>query len=342
MHEETPQVRDSGRPPAREGTAIMAPGAAESLPARRSIWSRARHNSPFMFGAVMFLIVALIATLVPFILQLDPYAVDTSRRLSGIGEEGYLLGSDDFGRDLLARLLVGAQTSLIVGASVAVLSGVLGTVIGICASYFRVMDHILMRVCDGLMAIPAILLAIALAAALGPSVPNLILALTVVFTPNVARLVRSRALAVLSETFVEASRVQGAPPLHIILRHVLPNTLSVLTVQVTFIFADSIITEAALSFLGAGVPTPEPSWGNILNDGRGVILQFPLMTVAASLSLVITVLALNLLGDGLRDLVDPRSSGDDTRRGMVSRLFGRAPRTTRRPRPAATEESTEP
>jgi peptide/nickel transport system permease protein len=202
-----------------------------------------------------------------------------------------------------------------------VLSAVLGTIIGVLASAFKLLDHILMRVCDGLMAIPAVLLAVALAAALGPTVPNLILALTIVFTPTVARLVRSRALGVMSETFVEASRAQGAGSGHVIGRHILPNVLSVLAVQTTFIFADSIITEAALSFLGAGIPTPEPSWGNILYDGKSVILQSPMMIIAASVTLIVTVLALNLLGDGLRDLVDPRA-GRDGRNGMLSRLLG--------------------
>ncbi|MDF2823338.1 MAG: peptide transporter permease, partial [Mycobacterium sp.] len=208
------------------------------------------------------------------------------------------------------------------GGCVAVLSGALGTLIGVLASVFKILDHILMRICDGLMAIPALLLAVALAAALGPSMPNLIAALTVVATPSVARLVRARALAVMSETFVEASRAQGAGPAHIIIRHVLPNVLSVLAVQVTFIFADAIITEAALSFLGAGVPTPRPSWGNILYDGKGVILQAPIMTVAASAALVITVLALNLLGDGLRDLVDPRAQHNPRGPGALTRLIG--------------------
>jgi peptide/nickel transport system permease protein len=190
------------------------------------------------------------------------------------------------------------------------------------ASTFKILDQILMRICDGLMSIPALLLAVALAAALSPSVPNLIVALTVVATPSVARLVRARALSVMSETFVEASRAQGAGARHVITKHVLPNVLSVLAVQVTFIFADAIITEAALSFLGVGVPTPQPSWGNILYDGKGVILQAPMMVAAASAALVLTVLALNLLGDGLRDLVDPRASGSSRQRGMFTRLIG--------------------
>lgn len=282
---------------------------------------RLRGNRSVLAGGALLLAVILVALAIPPIAHLDPYAVDPAQRLAG-PHGAHLLGTDTFGRDLLARVAAGAKSSLIVGGAVAILSGLLGTAIGILASSFRVLDQILMRICDGLMAIPALLLAVALAAALGPSVPNLIAALTVVATPSVARLVRSRALAVMSETFVEASRAQGAGSWHVIVRHVLPNVLSVLAVQVTFIFADAIITEAALSFLGAGVPTPQPSWGNILYDGKGVILQAPMMTAAASAALVVTVLALNLLGDGLRDVVDPRASRAGTPPGMLTRLIG--------------------
>jgi len=302
--------------------AVAAPNteAIAALPPEERLWHRVRRNGALLAGGALFLLILVWAVVVPAFLELQPYAVDPMRRLEGPSAE-HLLGTDGVGRDLYSRIVVGARTSLIVGTSVALLSAVIGTMIGLLASAFKVLDHILMRVCDGLMAIPAVLLAVALAAALGPTVPNLILALTIVFTPTVARLVRSRALGVMTETFVEASRAQGARTPHLIARHVLPNVLSVLAVQTTFIFADSIITEAALSFLGAGVPTPEPSWGNILYDGKSVILQSPLMTIAASATLIVTVLALNLLGDGLRDLVDPRASRDG-RRGVLSRLLG--------------------
>lgn len=282
-------------------------------------------NRSLLAGGGLLLAVIVLALAVPPLAHLNPYAVNPAARLADPGA-GHLLGTDTFGRDLLARVAAGAKSSLIVGGAVAVLSGVLGTAIGVVSSAFKILDQILMRICDGLMSIPALLLAVALAAALGPSVPNLIVALTVVATPSVARLVRSRALAVMSETFVEASRAQGAGAYHVITKHVLPNVLSVLAVQVTFIFADAIITEAALSFLGVGVPTPQPSWGNILYDGKGVILQAPMMTAAASAALVVTVLALNLLGDGLRDLVDPRANRSSRQRGMFTRLI-----STRRP-----------
>jgi peptide/nickel transport system permease protein len=270
------------------------------------MWARALHTPGIVVGLSALLLISLIAFILPAALSLDPNGVEASMRLSPPSPE-HLLGTDNYGRDLLARVLAGAAASLTVGATVTVLSVLLGTLIGIAAVFSSALDQILMRICDGLMAIPSILLAVALAAALGPSTTNLIIALTVVYTPGIARLVRSRALAVRSEMFVEASVAAGARPVHLLIRHLLPNTLSVITVQATFTFAESIIVEAALSFLGAGVPAPAASWGNILYDGKAVIASAPHMIVFTSLALVVTVLALNLLGDGLRDLVDPRA-----------------------------------
>lgn len=280
---------------------------------RVTLLHRALNTPGLVVGALTLLIVTVIAFVVPLVAHLDPLAVDPAGRLAGPSGE-HLLGTDTFGRDLLARILSGAQVSLVVGFLVAAMSGVLGTAIGVIAAFSSVLDHILMRICDGLMAIPAILLAVALSAALGPSTTNLVIALTVVYTPYLARLVRSRAIAVKSETFVEASISGGARPLHVMLRHILPNTLSVIVVQSTFTFAESVIVEAALSFLGAGVPAPTASWGNILYDGKSVIASAPGMIVFTSIILILTVLALNILGDGLRDLVDQRA------RAQVSRF----------------------
>jgi peptide/nickel transport system permease protein len=300
----------------------LVPVVASPARRHRVPWpSRVLANRSLVAGVLLLLAVVVVSFAITVVAHVDPYAVDPARRLAHPGTS-HLLGTDTFGRDLLARLAGGAKTSLVVGGSVAVLSALIGTLIGVIASVSGLLDQVLMRVCDGFMAIPSLLLAVALAAALGPSVPNLIVALTIVSAPSVARLVRARALAVTSETFVEASRAQGAGSVHVVVRHVLPNILSVLAVQTTFTFADAIITEAALSFLGAGVPTPQPSWGNILYDGKAVILQAPLMTVAASVALVVTVLALNLLGDGLRDLVDPRAGRSARAPGTLTRLLG--------------------
>lgn len=271
-----------------------------------SIGQRILSTPGIVIGGAMLLLIAAIAFILPPILGLDPYAVDPMSRLQPASAE-HPLGTDTFGRSLLARILYGARASLTVGFLVALVSGVLGTIIGLVAAFNNTLDHILMRICDGLMAIPAILLAVALAAALGPTMMNLIIALTIVYTPNLARLIRSRAVAIRNETFVEASIGAGARPLHVMAKHIFPNTLSVLVVQSTFTFAESVIVEAALSFLGAGVPPPIASWGNILYDGKAVINTAPGMVTFTSLALVITVLSLNILGDGMRDFVDQRS-----------------------------------
>lgn len=283
-----------------------------------SIWQRMLSNTSFMVGLIIILAIFVISYLLPLIMNLDPYAVNPANRLAPPSAE-HLFGTDNFGRDLFTRIISGASTSLLVGFVVALVSGVIGTLIGILAVFSSVLDAILMRICDGLMAIPAILLAVALAAALGPSVTNLIIALAIVYTPGIARLVRARALAVKSETFVTASTMQGGGMFHVMIRHILPNVMSVLVVQATFTFAESVITEAAMSFLGAGVPAPHASWGNILYDGKAVIMQAPQMILITSAFLIITVLALNLVGDGLRDLVDQRSRALVGRPGIFAR-----------------------
>lgn len=285
---------------------------------KNTLWRRALSNTGFMTGVLIIVAIFIVSYVLPPLLQLDPYAVDPVNRLAKPSAE-HIFGTDNFGRDLFARIISGASTSLLVGFIVALVSGVVGAFIGILAVFNPVLDAILMRICDGLMAIPAILLAVALAAALGPSVTNLVIALTIVYTPGIARLVRARALAVTSETFVTASTMQGAGMFHIMIRHILPNVLSVLVVQATFTFAESVITEAAMSFLGAGVPAPHASWGNILYDGKAVIMQAPQMILITGAFLIITVLALNLIGDGLRDLVDQRSRAFVGRPGIFAR-----------------------
>ena len=216
-------------------------------------------------------------------------------------------------------MVEGARVSLFVGAFTAVCTAVLGCAVGLYAAYNRVADMILMRISDGLMAFPAILLAIAIMAALGQQTSNLVIALTIVFTPYVARIVRSSALVVKEQTFVEALRAQGASRTRIIWINMAPNVLSPLIVQATFVFADSIITEAALSFLGAGVPPPAPSWGNILLDGKTLVYSAWWMTVFPGLFIMATILAINLLGDGLRDLLDPTYRGKDSGRKLRAR-----------------------
>lgn len=264
-------------------------------------------NKLMVIGSAIFVFLLLVSLIGPFLMSFDPYEMKVAQRLQAPGAE-HLLGTDEYGRDLLTRIVYGARVSIGVGLAVTVISSILGMIIGLYASYYRVLDHILMRICDGLMAIPGILLAIALMAALGPSAMNVIIALSIVFTPNIARIVRSSALVVREQTYIEAMNAQGASTFRIIWRHIAPNTISPLVVQATFVFAETIISEAALSFLGAGVPVPDPSWGNILQAGKLVIFKAWWMVVFPGLAIILSVLGLNLLGDGLRDLLDPHSS----------------------------------
>ncbi|GFI44050.1 glutathione transport system permease protein GsiD [Lachnospiraceae bacterium] len=205
--------------------------------------------------------------------------------------------------------MYGARVSLWVGGSVAVFSCILGIFFGLYASYFRILDQLLMRICDGLIAIPGILLAIALIAALGTSSWNVILALTIVYTPSVARTVRASAMVIREQTYVEAAKVQGFSDFRILWKLILPGVISPLTVQASFIFAQAIISEASLSFLGAGVPAPAASWGNMLQASKQVISKAPWTMIFPGVAVVLCVLSLNLLGDGLRDFMDPRTKG---------------------------------
>ncbi|MCW4459849.1 ABC transporter permease [Microbacterium sp. MPKO10] len=261
----------------------------------------------FRVGATLAVLLLVLAVVIPPIVGYDPYSVDPSVRLSPPSFT-HLYGTDDFGRDLFSRTNGGFQVSLMIGASVAISSAILGTLLGALAGYYRAVDAIIMRICDGLMAFPGILLAMALVASLGSSLVNVIIALVIVLTPGIARLIRSRVLAIKEELFIEAMRSQGASSLRILLRHILPNTLNVLLVQVAYIFADSIMVEAALSFLGAGVAPPTPSLGNILYDGKQVFLTSPWMVIFPSLMLIVMVMVVNFFGDAVREALDPKAS----------------------------------
>ncbi|MCI4011115.1 ABC transporter permease [Brevibacterium sp. ZH18] len=254
-------------------------------------------------GGIVLAVVVLVALIGP-LLAGDPLALNPSQRLASPSFE-HPFGTDNYGRDTFARAVAGARVSLLVGAVTAIITSVLGAIVGLFASYNRIADAILMRISDGLMAFPAILLAIAIMAAMGQRISNVIIALSIVFTPYVARIVRSAALVAKEQTYVEALRSQGASLFRILWINIFPNILSPLIIQATFVFADSIITEAALSFLGAGVPPPAPSWGNMLLDGKTLIYNAWWMTVFPGAFIMSTILAVNLLGDGLRDLLDP-------------------------------------
>lgn len=261
-----------------------------------------------IIGIVGFVIILMSAVLVPALSNADPNAMIVVDRLKPPSGE-HILGTDEFGRDLFVRLMYGARVSLWVGGCVAVFSCILGVILGIYASYFKILDHILMRICDGLIAIPGILLAIALIAALGTSSWNVVVALTIVYTPSVARTVRASAMVVREQPYVEAAKVQGFSDFRILWKLILPGVVSPLTVQASFIFAQAIISEASLSFLGAGVPAPAASWGNMLQASKLVFSKAPWTMICPGAAVVICVLSLNLLGDGLRDFMDPRTKG---------------------------------
>jgi len=259
-----------------------------------------------VIGSALLLLVAVVSLLAPWLTGRDPYALDVVNRLKPPSSHS-LFGTDNFGRDLLTRVVYGTRMSAEVGFAVAIASSLIGLVIGLYAGYVKWLDQILMRVMDGLFAFPAVLLAIAMMAALGPSVGNLIVCLTIVFVPSIARIVRSSALIAKEQTYIEAMHAVGASHNRIIWKHIMPSTLSPLIVQGSFIFAEAIIVEAALSFLGAGIPAPTPSLGNLLSDGKLFIYNSSWMTIFPGLALVVVVLAMNLFGDGLRDLLDPHA-----------------------------------
>lgn len=273
-------------------------------------WSAvARHvrNHPTVASGVAILSVIIVLTLLaPWLTSHDPLHIDPLARLKPPPSEGHILGTDAIGRDLWARTIYGGRVSLVIGLVVAVLSTVIGLFLGLIAGYSRIADAILMRAMDGLMSIPAILLAIALMAVAEASITTVIVAIIVVELPRVVRLVRALVLSIREQPYVEAAIVIGTRFPMILLRHILPNTVAPLTVQATYICAAAILIESLLSFLGAGTPPEVPSWGNIMAEGRMYFQLAPWIILVPGIFLATTVLAINLLGDGMRDMLDPR------------------------------------
>lgn len=263
-------------------------------------------NKLSVIGFIIVATMIILAIFAPVIAKCDPLELDMKVRLKGPNSEHWF-GTDSMGRDVFARVLYGARISMSVGFTVGAISGIIGMVIGLYASTNPFLDNVLMRFCDGLKAIPSTLLAITLMTVLGADIKNVIIALTIVNTPSMARLARGSALIAREQTYVEAMRCLGASRTRIIWKHIAPNILSPIIVQMTFVFASSIITEAALSFLGAGVPAPAPSWGSMLNEGKNVIYNAWWMIVFPGTFTALSVLGLNLLGDGIRDALDPLS-----------------------------------
>nr|WP_318383279.1 ABC transporter permease [uncultured Enterobacter sp.] len=249
----------------------------------------------------------------------DAYSIDPLSRLKAPNATHWF-GTDNFGRDLFVRVALAVRVSLSVGAAVALIAGVVGMVVGLLCAWYRPVDAILMRVCDGLFAFPSLLLAIAIVGVLGPNVANVVLALSLVYVPSIARVIRGAAMVIKEKSFIEALRAQGASSARIIWLHLLPNVISPLIVQVSWVFSVAILTEAALSFLGSGVPAPTPSLGNLLLEGKAVIFTAWWMTFFPGIAIVLLILALNIIGDDLRDSAEP---GLKPLPGRVIRLLKR-------------------
>jgi peptide/nickel transport system permease protein len=258
-----------------------------------------------LVAAVMLVAVVTVAALAGTLSGLDPNETAVSQRLRW-PSLGHWLGTDELGRDLFARIAFGGRYSLAIAALTALGAVAAGTALGLAAGYFRRLDAPLMRLVDAMMSFPDILLAIALVGILGASMFNVVVALALVYTPRVARVVRASTLVVRELMFVEAARALGAPTLRILWRHVLPNLVSPITVQGTFIFAYAILAEAALSFLGVGVPPEIPTWGTMVAGSQAYAHQALWIVLFPGLAIIVTALSLQLLGDGIRDLLDPR------------------------------------
>lgn len=260
-------------------------------------------------GLAILLVFVLLAALAPLIAPYAPGRLSIVNRLKPPSAT-YWFGTDEFGRDLFSRMLYAGRLSLSVGAAVVVLSSLIGVTLGLLAGFFKRLDTPTARLIDAMMAFPDILLAIALVAALGPSLVTVIVALAIVYAPRLARIVRAATLVIRELPYVEAARACGNTTFRIMTRHVLPNIVSPITVQATFIFASAMLAEAGLSFLGLGVSPDVPTWGTMIASGRQYIGQADWMTYFPGLAIVLAVLSLQMVGDGLRDLLDPRLRKD--------------------------------
>jgi peptide/nickel transport system permease protein len=305
---------------------LAAPGAVlanmEVAPAIRSrtpLWRRVLRNWSVRLGCGALLLLIFVAVAAPWLGTIDPTAMDpaSANLLPGVRAEFsdlsgatfqhfFLMGTDSLGRDTWSRVVYGARVSLSVGITVALLALTFGALVGVAAGYFRRLDDVIMRAMDSLMAIPSILFAITLMALWRPTLVTVIVAITIPEIPRVARLVRSIVLTIREEPYIEAAISLATPTVKILWRHILPNAIAPLIVQGTYMCASAILVEAILSFLGVGLPPDIPTWGNIMADGRMQFNQYPQTVLFPGVFLALTVLAVNILGDGLRDTLDPK------------------------------------
>jgi peptide/nickel transport system permease protein len=307
---------------ARSESLVDQAAAAAAAARPPNLLGQAVRHPGVQFGGVVLVAMVLIALFAPLLHTLDPAAIDPSHRNLTPGSAApveladgrevdwvHWMGTDTLGRDVYSRVVYGARVSLLVGVVVTALSIALGLMIGLVSGYIRWLDGIVMRVMDGLMAIPAILLAIGLVSLWGGGLATVMIAIAIPEIPRVVRLVRSIVLSIREEPYVEAAIALGTPTSLILIRHVLPNTIAPLIVQGTYVSASAILLEAILSFLGAGIPPETPTWGNIMAEGRLLFQVFPHNILFPGIFLALTVLAVNVLGDGLRDTLDPRLAG---------------------------------
>jgi len=300
-----------------EAQDIQFQGLRPKIPMYRSMGNALWRNPNMLIGLIIIVIVGIVALFAPLMIKFgileDPFLYDPLNRLlpPGRSEEGKftLFGTGPLGRDIFSIVIYGSRVSLFVGLSVAIISAITGSFIGIVAGYFPKVDDIIMRFMDGIMAIPGILLAIVLMAVLGPRIENVIFALTVVDSPRTSRIVRSVVLTIKESQYVDAARAFGATKTRILARHIAPNTFAPVIVQATFLFASAILAEASLSFLGAGVPPDIPTWGNIIGEGRIYFITNSNIVILPSIGLFLLALAINMFGDGLRDSLDPKLRG---------------------------------
>ncbi len=257
------------------------------------------------FGAVLFLAFVLTAVFAPFVATHDPLVFNMQDRMQSPSAE-HLCGTDSYGRDIFSRIVFGSRVSLVIGLSVLVLCGIFGTITGLLAGYYKWAEIIIMRIMDGLMAFPSVLLALVILAALGSGIQNIIIALFIAYIPRVTRTVRSTALSVKEFEHVEAARAMGASDARIIFKYILPLCVSPLIIRLTLMMALTVLSEASLTFLGVGLSPEIPSWGNSLSEGRQYITTSPYMILYPGLAIVLSVVSLNMLGDSLRDILDPR------------------------------------
>lgn len=283
--------------------------AADGVPAPRGgvMWRRMVNSKPLLTGGVLVLVVVLTALLAPLLAPRDPDTQDLINRLAAPGEHGYLLGTDQFGRDLLSRLIYGARVSLQAGVVAVTIGASVGLVLGLSAGYLGGwVDLVIGRLFDIILSFPTILLALAIIAVLGPSLVNTIIAIGVTTVPNYGRVLRSAVIAVRTREYIQASEGFGASNSYVLVRHALPNVLPPLIVVTSLGIAAAILVEATLSFLGLGVPPPTATWGSVINDGKQYLDIAPWISSLAGVAIVVAVLGFSLLGDGLRDVLDPR------------------------------------